>query len=139
MSMPDPHAADEPSAAADHAMPDAAPEGVLPPAPPCPPQGRLAHVMGLDPSGGDLTAGAAAVYSSIRHAFQLAVAGELHRNIRIERQLRARGRSVGRGPVQAWKGLWVGPGFCEWHDDGPSCVQVLLPEHPPNNPPPDPP
>ena len=89
-----------------------------------------ADVMGLDPSGGDLHAGARAVYSSIRRAFQRALAGELRRCVDIERRLRARGRSPGRGPVQKWKGVWVDPGFCELRGDH-SCTQTLLPELPP--------
>ena len=90
--------------------------------------------MGLDPSGGDLAAGVAAVYGAIRRAFQRAVSGELRRCVSIERWLRARGRSPGRGPVYKWRSLWASPGFCALSDSL-RCVQTLLPEVPPALPP----
>jgi len=95
---------------------------------------RRSHAMGLDPRGGDLPAGVEAVYSSIRHAFQRAAAGELRRCVDIERWLRARGRRPpGRGPVHEWKDRWVSPGFCEL--DGLVCTQTLLPASSPALPP----
>ena len=95
---------------------------------------RRSHAMGLDPRGGDLPAGVEAVYSSIRHAFQRAAAGELRRCVDIERWLRARGRlPPGRGPVHEWKDRWVSPGFCEL--DGLVCTQTLLPASSPALPP----